>query len=239
MPVEASQRQNSPQALLTQGLEGERPPADYLGFLRHIWFSSASLLFIFKEMAAGVESLRAGTGRKHLRPHLLPLQRRALSLGEAVTQPRSHGHTVTGLGKAPRGRGCGAGLPGGSFSRFSKWPRGCCQGISTFACVGPDGRAELARPFLTQRKARPSVPEPKTRDRFSCRLRPCTAHARLPSRVQAPCSRGARRNAIHPPASPENKRLFAPLLLEPPCANATRAISWPLTGHTSPGQGLP
>lgn len=33
--------------------------ADYLGFIRHIWSSSASLLSIFKEMVAEFENLRA------------------------------------------------------------------------------------------------------------------------------------------------------------------------------------
>lgn len=57
----------------TQGLadaghgRGRNRWADYLGFIHHICFSSASPLFIFKEMAAAIETLRAGKGLK--RPH--------------------------------------------------------------------------------------------------------------------------------------------------------------------------
>lgn len=60
----------------TQGLadaghwRGRNRWADYLGFIRHICFSSASLLFIFKEMAAAIETLRAGKGLK--KAHVSP-----------------------------------------------------------------------------------------------------------------------------------------------------------------------
>lgn len=44
--------------------------ADYLGFIHHICFSSASLLVIFKEMAAALQNLRAGNGLGS--PHISP-----------------------------------------------------------------------------------------------------------------------------------------------------------------------
>lgn len=80
--------------------------ADYLGFIRHICFSSASLLLIFKEMATGLENLGAGKGLKDLTSHLLPLQIRAVSLclggcdSSTATLPRVGDGEVAPAGSA-------------------------------------------------------------------------------------------------------------------------------------------
>lgn len=192
-----SQRQNSPQAVLTQGAGGRgEPPADDLGFIRHIWFSSASLLFIFKEMAAGVGSLRAGKGPQ--RPHVPPSPSADQGPVPPVRLRLSHGHMVTGLAGGSSGTALWLWPPGGSSSRFSTPPLGCCQGLSTFACVGPHRRAGLAWPLLTQRQA--SLFQNQKQGSFFLWPDALRCPGQAPLQGAGPCAHVVSgRNAIHPP----------------------------------------
>lgn len=167
------------------------------------------------------ERLRAGEGPQ--RPPVSPppsadrgpAPRRGC---DSATVTRSHGHRAGGR---LRGTALRRWPAGGSFSRFSRLPLGRCQGVSTLACVGPRPPASGAGAALSHAEESEAIPEPKRGGRVSCRPRWCTAQARLPSRVQAPRSRGAQKECHSPSRQPWEQAAMA--RLSDPAARRARA----------------